>query len=94
MPLPRLLLPAFLFCAASAFAGDWYVATDGNDAWSGKLAAPNAERSDGPFATLTKARDAVRADTGTRTVHLREGLYALPQGLVSAPRIRARRSLR
>jgi len=81
MPLPRLLLPAFLFCAASAFAGDWYVATDGNDAWSGKLPAPNAAHSDGPFASLAKARDAVRADTGARTVHLREGLYALPQGL-------------
>ena len=38
----------------------FYVATDGNDAWSGRLPAPNAGRSDGPFATLEKARDALR----------------------------------
>jgi len=28
-----------------------YVATDGNDVWSGRLAAPSAGRTDGPFAT-------------------------------------------
>jgi len=36
------------------------VATNGNDAWSGKLAEPNADKTDGPFATLHRARDAVR----------------------------------
>ena len=36
------------------------VATDGNDEWSGKLPEPNAGRTDGPFATLRRARDAVR----------------------------------
>ena len=40
---------------------DYYVATDGNDEWSGTLASPNSNRSDGPFATPTKARDAVRS---------------------------------
>ena len=39
----------------------FFVAPDGNDAWSGKLAAPNAERTDGPFATLEKGADALRA---------------------------------
>ena len=39
---------------------DFYIATDGNDDWSGELKAPNADRTDGPFATLTKARDTVR----------------------------------
>ena len=38
----------------------FYVATNGNDAWSGKLPAPNDAKTDGPFATITKARDAVR----------------------------------
>ena len=33
----------------------------GNDQWSGRLAAPNGDASDGPFATLQKARDAIRA---------------------------------
>ena len=29
-----------------------YVATNGNDAWSGKLPEPNADGTDGPLATL------------------------------------------
>lgn len=37
----------------------FYVATDGNDAWSGILATPNPARTDGPFATLTRAQNAV-----------------------------------
>ncbi|MDB4583819.1 hypothetical protein N9164_11750 [Draconibacterium sp.] len=38
---------------------DFYVATNGNDKWSGRLSAPNATRTDGPFATLSKAQMAV-----------------------------------
>ena len=38
----------------------FYVATNGNDGWSGKLLEPNALKTDGPFATLGRARDAVR----------------------------------
>ena len=37
-----------------------HIAPDGNDAWSGLLARPNAERTDGPVASLAGARDAVR----------------------------------
>ena len=37
-----------------------YVATNGNDAWSGRLAEPNAGKSDGPFATMGRARDEIR----------------------------------
>ena len=37
-----------------------YVATDGNDAWSGKLDKANAAKTDGPFATLERARDEIR----------------------------------
>ena len=39
---------------------DFYVASDGNDSWSGTLAVPNRQQTDGPFATLDKARVAVR----------------------------------
>jgi len=39
----------------------FHVATNGNDAWSGTLPEPNAAKTDGPFATLRRARDAVRA---------------------------------
>ena len=38
----------------------FYVATDGNDAWSGTLEVPNAAKNDGPFAAPARARDAIR----------------------------------
>jgi len=39
---------------------DFFVATNGNDNWSGTLEAPNSDNSDGPFATIEKAQIAVR----------------------------------
>ena len=62
----------------------FYVSVSGNDAWSGRLSAPNAQKSDGPFATLERARDAVRAAriTGLRapaTVFVRGGVYPMTQ---------------
>ncbi|TRO45717.1 hypothetical protein E2P42_00220, partial [Candidatus Bathyarchaeota archaeon] len=39
---------------------DFYVAPNGNDSWSGRLTAPNPDQSDGPFATIKRAQDAVR----------------------------------
>jgi hypothetical protein len=37
-----------------------YVSTSGDDRWSGRLESPSADRTDGPFATLLRARNAVR----------------------------------
>ena len=65
-----------------------YVATDGDDGWSGKLAAPNLGETDGPFATLARARDAIReliAEGGLDspvTVLVRGGKYYLDKTLV------------
>ena len=60
-----------------------HVATDGNDAWSGRSARPNGAKTDGPLASLTGARDAVRGlkergllDTPVR-VQFATGTYAL-----------------
>jgi len=39
---------------------DFYVSPDGNDSWSGTLSSPNANRNDGPFATIERAQEAVR----------------------------------
>ena len=39
---------------------DFFVATNGDDDWSGGLPDPNEAGTDGPFATLHRARDAVR----------------------------------
>ena len=69
-------------------AADFYVATDGNDAWSGTLPAPTGDGTDGPFATLRRARDAVRSAkaaggiTGGGTVVVRGGFYAFAETLV------------
>ena len=69
----------------------FYTATDGDDGWSGKLAEPNAERTDGPFATLARARDAIRESKGGQpldkpvTVLVRGGKYYLDETLVFTP---------
>ena len=66
----------------------FYVATTGSDAWSGRHAQPVADATDGPFATLTRARDAVRELTarirsrdatpeGEIRVEVRAGRYYL-----------------
>jgi len=61
-----------------------YVSTSGNDSWSGKLTQPNQDKSDGPFATLEKARDAIRnlkdagkLPAGAVTVEIQGGTYEL-----------------
>ena len=62
---------------------DFYVSTQGNDAWSGRLPAPNPGRTDGPWATLEHARDEIRKGRGSNTikgpvtVHVRAGWYFL-----------------
>ena len=38
----------------------FHVAPDGSDQWTGRLDRPNAQRTDGPLASLQGARDAVR----------------------------------
>ncbi len=96
-----LLLPAAAMVAAAAWitrapsvraaTADFYVATDGNDRWSGKLPAPDAHGTDGPFATVARARDAVRSLKGQNqsrssiTVMIRQGTYFLDQPLMLGP---------
>lgn len=49
-----------LMCGAQEPALIVYVSPDGNDAWSGVIESPNAGKSDGPVATLERARDILR----------------------------------
>lgn len=63
-----------------------YVAENGRDDWSGKLAEPNARRTDGPLVTLTRARDEVRRlrkvlPDSDVVVLLRGGTYRISQPL-------------
>jgi hypothetical protein len=69
-----------------------HVATNGNDQWSGRLATPNANRTDGPLASVTGARDAVRraraaagAKPGAVTVRVHGGTYRLETPLMLEP---------
>lgn len=67
-----------------------YVAPNGNDAWSGRLAAPNG-RGDGPLATFATARDRLRQMKRRgrlregATVVARGGVYLLDRPLVFGP---------
>jgi hypothetical protein len=66
----------------------WYVAPNGNDAWSGRSPAPAADGADGPFATPARAQQALRswrrassppASAPRPEIHLRGGVYRLTQ---------------
>lgn len=65
-----------------------YVSTLGNDSWSGTLANPNSEKTDGPFATLERAQLEVRnIKNGSEqsekiVVYIRGGDYYLSNTLL------------
>ena len=74
-------------------AGRWpavfCVSPDGSDAWSGRLPAPNADKSDGPFRSFERARDAVREyraadgfDGKPTVIEIQPGLYEFEEPLV------------
>lgn len=60
-----------------------YVSPSGSDSWSGRLASPNRTKTDGPVATLERARDMIRQmrsnpgglPKGGVVVYLRGGCY-------------------
>ncbi len=68
---------------------DFFVSPEGQDRWSGRLANPVG--NDGPFATVSRARDAVRAllksqkEPQSVRVVLRAGTYWLDQPLEFGP---------
>ncbi len=51
---------ALLIAAQVTSAATLYVSPKGSDSWSGRLAQPNSKKTDGPRASLTGARDAIR----------------------------------
>ncbi len=73
-----LLLVLFTAPRATATEQTFYVSPQGNDSWSGTLAAPNADQNDGPWATLAGARDGVRKYQEGRSKEAAK----LPQSLV------------
>jgi hypothetical protein len=64
-----------------------YLAPNGNDAWSGRLAKPNAAKTDGPLASLEAARLKVRTLPKTEPIRVLvdKGTYTLRAPLTLAP---------
>jgi acetyl esterase/lipase len=87
---PALLLAAVALPVRSAVT-EFYVAPNGADAWSGARPEPNTDRTDGPFATLVREREAVRrlnasgTNTHPVTVLVRGGEHRLSEPLVLGP---------
>lgn len=86
----RQLLPLLIVfqLALQADAFEVFVSPQGNDSWSGKLEQPNAEKTDGPVASLPVARDLVRAFKRKNKnpdeaifITLRAGTYRLSEPL-------------
>ena len=81
--MKRLLVAAILCAASTVSAADFFVAPNGDDA--------NPGTADRPFATLARARDAIRAakqreqTDGPVRVHVAGGAYTLTEPLVLEP---------
>lgn len=77
-----------MFGQGSRMGQAFYIATKGNDAWSGTLPQSNQDGTDGPFATLDRAREAIRRIKARSSlgdpvvVYLREGTYPLSKPVV------------
>jgi hypothetical protein len=69
----------------------FHVGPKGRDTWSGTLAIPNATGTDGPFATIVRARAAVRRFRATSrprgpvVVRIHTGRYELTEPLIFNP---------
>jgi parallel beta-helix repeat protein len=98
MKLPRSysalslwLLSIWMLLASTATARTLYVAPDGKDTWSGIHPRPLKNGNDGPLASLTGARDRVRALKVREpldeplTVVVQQGTYAIQTPLVLSP---------
>ena len=86
-----VLCCSFYQTAHASQKADFYVATSGDDSWSGTLPEANKNVTDGPFATLHRARDALRelkargGRHGSYVVMVRGGTYYLQEPLVLDP---------
>jgi len=82
-----LLLACTLALSAQA-ATTIYVSPNGNDAWSGRIAQPNAQKTDGPVATLGRARDILRQNRSEQDqprVVVANGRYPMTEPFLLTP---------
>ena len=89
-----LCCPTLLLLSASVRAKSltFYVATNGNDHWSGRLEEPARDGKDGPLASLPAALEKTRAarQDSAKTpdgisILLRGGTYSVAQPVVLVP---------
>jgi len=78
------------YCAGAAEPQVLHVSPTGDDNWSGRVATPNDARTDGPLASLVRARDAVRKArgggvAGPFVVRIQGGRYRMVAPLVLEP---------
>ena len=65
-----------------------YVSKEGNDRWSGRYPGPNADKTDGPVATITMARNIIRRLKGLGKLYkpvnvwIRGGRYILSEPII------------
>ncbi|MGJ8645199.1 MAG: right-handed parallel beta-helix repeat-containing protein [Luteolibacter sp.] len=81
-----LLIKTCIASVALCAQADFYVSPAGSDEWSGTLSEPNEKMSDGPFSSLSRARDAVRGLKEVKAseilVLVRDGVYTLEETVV------------
>ena len=89
--LSAVLMIGLLFSWQSAIARTIHVSPAGNDAWTGLAPQPAADRSDGPVATLTRARDIIRQgksagplDEPVRVI-VADGVYSITEPFLLTP---------
>jgi hypothetical protein len=92
LKMKKTIYLVLLLMAGRALAADamLYLSPSGNDAWSGTLPAANPAHTDGPLATLERARQVVhdRIAKGLAqpvTVQIRGGEYELSKTVVFGP---------
>ncbi|HUI09730.1 MAG TPA: right-handed parallel beta-helix repeat-containing protein [Bacteroidota bacterium] len=79
LTLPAIACPDLL-AAAQGDTVTFFVSPGGNDGWSGRIPSSVANGDDGPFASLARARDAVRFALGhgqQPSVKIRGGVYQI-----------------
>ena len=87
----RLGIVLAVVCALPMYAAGVtvYVSPNGNDNWSGGLAQPNAQGTDGPVASLERARDILRQKKAAageeRHVVIANGRYQLTKPFALTP---------
>ncbi|MDQ3814726.1 MAG: right-handed parallel beta-helix repeat-containing protein, partial [Armatimonadota bacterium] len=86
MKVTALFLGGLCLTVSAAHALTLHVAPNGKDTWSGRQPQPNRSGTDGPLATLSGARDAIRRlkqqgglPVGGVTVELQGGTYEMAQ---------------